>query len=44
MIVHEKGFQFHAQPQTDAYSCSTKVLSPVPATIGLATLIDALNS
>ena len=22
MIAHEKGFKFHAQPQTGAYSCS----------------------
>ena len=21
MIAHEKGFKFHAQPQTGAYSC-----------------------
>ena len=26
MIAHEKGFKFHAQPQTGAYSCLISVM------------------
>ena len=47
MIAHEKGFKFHAQPQTGAYSCvrlyslqispfrNTAGFSLVPRTAGL---------
>ena len=29
MIAHEKGFKFHAQPQTGAYSCLDLVITTI---------------
>ena len=37
MIAHEKGFKFHAQPQTGAYSCLICTSNFWPLAGGLST-------
>ena len=35
MIAHEKGFKFHAQPQTGAYSCYNYIVQDKTRTTNL---------